>query len=123
MRELKGDWRDLFNGFMVALDLRKCFLALLGIFVTICLCGGMTIVLGNSIDRKAVEPPKDLVLHHWWRTQLVSWDVIYNGKQADEPVALSTTPAGAMMGPKSAPVTVVPLNAKPREKASALVRI
>ena len=86
MRELKGDWRDLFNGFMVALDLRKCFLALLGIFVTICLCGGMTIVLGNSIDRKAVEPPKDLVLHHWWRTQLVSWDVIYNGKYADEPL-------------------------------------
>ena len=40
MRELKGDWRDLFNGFMVALDLRKCFLALLGIFVTIFFCGG-----------------------------------------------------------------------------------
>jgi len=122
MRELKGDWRDLFNGFMVALDLRKCFLALLGIFVTICLCGGMTIVLGNSIDRKAVEPPKDLVLHHWWRTQLTAWDVIYNGKYADEPVALSTAPAGAMMGPKSAPVTVIPQMPK-REKASAPVRI
>src|SRR6267378_2432196 len=40
MRELKGDWRDLFNGFMVALDLRKCCLALLGIFVTITHCGG-----------------------------------------------------------------------------------
>jgi len=65
MRELKGDWRDLFNGFMVALDLRKCFLALLGIFVTICLCGGLTVALGNSLNPKAVEVPKDLVLHHW----------------------------------------------------------
>jgi hypothetical protein len=79
MRELKGDWRDLFNGFMVALDLRKCFLALLGIFVSITLCGGLTIVLGNSIDAAAVEPPGDLVLHKWWRTQNQAWDVIYEG--------------------------------------------
>ena len=77
MRELKGDWRDLFNGFMVALDLRKCFLALLGIFVTICLCGGLTITLGNSLNAPAVEVPRDLVLHHWWNTQKQAWDVIY----------------------------------------------
>ncbi len=77
MRELKGDWRDLFNGFMVALDLRKCFLALLGIFVTICLCGGLTITLGNSLNRHAVTPPRDLVLHHWWNTQKDAWTVIY----------------------------------------------
>jgi len=77
MRELKGDWRDLFNGFMVALDLRKCFLALLGIFVTICLCGGLTIFLGNSLNTQAVSPPKDLVLHHWLKTQNDAWHVIY----------------------------------------------
>ena len=77
MRELKGDWRDLFNGFMVALDLRKCFLALLGIFVTICLCGGLTIFLGNSLNTQAVSPPKDLVLHHWMKTQQDAWHVIY----------------------------------------------
>ncbi len=77
MRELKGDWRDLFNGFMVALDLRKCFLALLGIFVTICLCGGLTITLGNSLNPPAVEVPRDLVLHHWWNTQKQAWTVIY----------------------------------------------
>ena len=69
MRELKGDWRDLFNGFMVALDLRKCFLALCGIVVTICLCGGMTITLGNSLDAEAVVVPRDLVLHKWLRAQ------------------------------------------------------
>ena len=77
MRELKGDWRDLFNGFMVALDLRKCFLALLGIFVTICLCGGLTIFLGNYLNPDAVTPPQDLVLHRWFKTQKDSWHVIY----------------------------------------------
>src|SRR5262245_27867560 len=77
MRELKGDWRDLFNGFMVALDLRKCFLALLGIFVTICLCGGLTIFLGNALNPDAVSPPRDLVLHKWWKTQNDAWHVIY----------------------------------------------
>src|SRR5579862_8958971 len=107
MRELKGDWRDLFNGFMVALDLRKCFLALLGIFVTIFACGGMTIVLGHSIDPVSVKSPKDLVLHHWWNTQRHAWDVIYNGKYAEETVLVPAAPAGAMMAPKSAPVPVI----------------
>ncbi len=79
MRELKGDWRDLFNGFMIALDLRKCFLALCGIVVTIVLCGGVTITLGDAIDPLSVSPPKDLVLHKWWRAQCQAWDVIYDG--------------------------------------------
>jgi hypothetical protein len=87
MRELKGDWRDLFNGFMVALDLRKCFLALLGIFVTICLCGGLTITLGNSLNHKAVEVPRDLVLHHWWKTQNQAWAVIYGETNIPKEVA------------------------------------
>jgi hypothetical protein len=34
MRELKGDWRDLFNGFMMALDLRKMFLGFVGLLLT-----------------------------------------------------------------------------------------
>jgi len=79
MRELKGDWRDLFNGFMVALDLRKCFLALCGISVTIFLCGGLTIWLGNELDASAVHPPRDLVLHKWWSAQCQAWNVIYSG--------------------------------------------
>jgi hypothetical protein len=84
MRELKGDWRDLFNGFMVALDLRKCFLALCGIVVSIVLCGGVTITLGNSIDKDYVTPPRDLVLHKWWRTQCQAWHVIYGGAYPTE---------------------------------------
>jgi hypothetical protein len=79
MRELKGDWRDLFNGFMVALDLRKCFLALCGIAVTVFLCGGLTIYLGNHLDAAAVNPPRDLVLHKWWAAQCQAWNVIYSG--------------------------------------------
>jgi hypothetical protein len=35
MRELKGDWKDLFNGFMLALDLRKMFLGFCGILFTV----------------------------------------------------------------------------------------
>jgi hypothetical protein len=79
MRELKGDWRDLFNGFMVALDLRKCFLALCGIAVTIFACGGLTIYLGNHLDWQHVQVPRDLVLHKWWVAACQSWDVIYWG--------------------------------------------
>jgi hypothetical protein len=122
MRELKGDWRDLFNGFMVALDLRKCFLALLGIFVTIFFCGGLTIVLGHSIAPKQVRAPHDLVLHHWWNTQHDAWDAIYNGKLVYKEVPVQAPPSGAMMAPKSAPVTVTaPL--PEREKTSAAVKI
>ena len=99
MRELKGDWRDLFNGFMVALDLRKCFLALLGIFVTICLCGGLTITLGSSLNRHAVVVPHDLVLHHWWTTQNQAWAVIYGETQPIQEASPAKAPEG--MAPKS----------------------
>src|SRR5437899_9705309 len=101
MRELKGDWRDLFNGFMVALDLRKCFLALLGIFVTICLCGGLTICLGNSLNPKYVEVPRDLVLHKWLNTQKQAWDVIYGRSYVEKKIDVPKAPEGAMTPPKS----------------------
>ena len=107
MRELKGDWRDLFNGFMVALDLRKCFLALCGIVVTICLCGGLTITLGNSMDPEAVVVPDDLVLHRWLGAQGQAWDVIYRGKHVKPAAAeiktlggVSAAPAMTMMAKK-----------------------
>lgn len=44
MREPKGDWRDLFNGFMVALDLRKMLFAFMGILLTLLLVGLLTFV-------------------------------------------------------------------------------
>jgi len=91
MRELKGDWRDLFNGFMVALDLRKCFLALCGIVVTIILCGGLTITLGHTLDKPTVNAPRDLVLHKWWGAQMSAWDVIYDGAYAADGSRLPNT--------------------------------
>jgi hypothetical protein len=115
MRELKGDWRDLFNGFMVALDLRKCFLALLGIFVTICLCGGLTVFLGNSLNPKAVEVPRNLKLHHWWNTQKQAWNVIYGHSYTVEVVESPKAPEGVKAPP--AIYRAVPL------KTSALIRI
>jgi hypothetical protein len=68
MRELKGDWRDLFNGFMVALDLRKMFFGLCGIFLTVFLLGGGSILIAGDIDL-----PNDLVPHHWWGAQCQAW--------------------------------------------------
>jgi type IV secretory pathway TrbD component len=106
MRELKGDWKDLFNGFMVALDLRKCFLALCGIVVTIVFCGGLTITLGNHLDKDYVKVPRDLVLHRWLAAQFQSWHVIYKGapekpqdgaKAAEAPKPSETTSAGMAM--------------------------
>ncbi len=84
MRELKGDWRDLFNGFMVALDLRKCFLALCGIMMTFLLCVIVTIGVGSAIDADAVKWPQDLVLHKWWRAQCQAWNAIYDGNVYQE---------------------------------------
>jgi hypothetical protein len=115
MRELKGDWRDLFNGFMVALDLRKCFLALLGIFVTICLCGGLTVSLGNALNRDAVKVPSDLVLHHWWNTQKDAWAVIYGKTYIVEKIDAPKTPEGVK--PLEATYRPVPL------KPSAFIQI
>jgi hypothetical protein len=79
MRELKGDWRDLFNGFMVALDLRKCFLAFCGIVMTLLFCGIVTIAVGISIDAQGVQWPEDLVLHKWWQAECKAWHAIYTG--------------------------------------------
>lgn len=81
MRELKGDWRDLFNGFMVALDLRKMFLALCGIFLTVALCGGLTLFVAKQIEPARFRRPTDLVLHKLAAAQCQAWHVIYAGNR------------------------------------------
>jgi hypothetical protein len=100
MRELRGDWRDLFNGFMVALDLRKCFLALCGIALTVFLCGGLTIWLGNTLDTYAVDTPRDLVLHKWWRAQCQAWDVIFSGTEKGLPPSALEASMKVPAGPR-----------------------
>ena len=115
MRELKGDWKDLFNGFMVALDLRKCFLALCGIVVTICFCGGLTITLGHSLEPKAVAVPQDLVLHRWLGAQFQAWDVIYNGAHVAPSRAAETK---ALEGRASAGGGAVMMKPSPKPPAA-----
>ena len=59
MRELKGDWKDLFNGFMLALDLRKMFLGLCALLFTLVPLAA-TYYVARGIDDKAVPRPSSL---------------------------------------------------------------
>ncbi len=79
MRDLKGDWRDIFNGFMLALDLRKMFLALCGIVFTVFGIGAVTAIIGNAIDAEYVQRPSGFLLHEVQRTVCQSWHVIFSG--------------------------------------------
>ena len=59
MRELKGDWRDLFNGFMLALDLRKMFLGFAGLLLSL---GAVLLflVLCDHFDQEILRDPTSL---------------------------------------------------------------
>jgi len=81
MRDLKGDWKDLFNGFMVALDMRKMFLAFCGIVFTVVLLGGSTAYIGNMRDPDSVTRPTGFLLHEIWNTVAQSWHVIFTGTE------------------------------------------
>ena len=39
MRKLKGNWTDIFNGFSVALDIKKMFVGFIGMFLTLVIVG------------------------------------------------------------------------------------
>ena len=82
MRDLKGDWKDLFNGFMIALDMRKMFLAFCGIVFTVLLLGAPTAYIGEKLDENAVTRPNGFLLHEIYNTVSDSWRVIYTGTEA-----------------------------------------
>lgn len=82
MRELKGDWKDLFNGFMVALDLRKMFLGFCGLLFTVWGPIAATCWLGNELDPAAVAKPASFALGEIWGTLCQSWHVIFSGTAA-----------------------------------------
>lgn len=80
MRELKGEWKDLFNnGFMIALDLRKMFLGFGGIVFTVVVCGGLTGLVGNAIDPGSVTKPTSIYPHEIWGGICKAWHAIYGG--------------------------------------------
>lgn len=70
MRELKGNWLDIFNGFGIALDLRKMFFGLCGIVATVVLIGGFTHLWSNSFFNytPSDQLPRDLAPHN-----IITW--------------------------------------------------
>ena len=80
MREFKGDWKDLFNGFVLALDFRKMFLGFLGILLTILACGSITYAFASKLaSDEAIELPDNFAPHEFYITLTSSWHVIFSG--------------------------------------------
>lgn len=77
MKELKGDWKDLFNGFMIALDFRKMFLGLCGIVFSMILLAGPTWMIAQSIQPTALYGPKNLAPHEFWQALMSAFHVIF----------------------------------------------
>ncbi len=65
MRELKGTWKDLFNGFMLALDLRKMFLGLCAIIFSLAPFA-LTAYVANRLEPDLIQRPESLVLGDIW---------------------------------------------------------
>jgi hypothetical protein len=82
MRELKGTWKDLFNGFMLALDLRKMFLGLCAIVFSMGPLA-LTAWVANSLEPDKIERPSNLVLGDIWTLCMQSFHVIYSGEKSD----------------------------------------
>lgn len=84
MREFKGDWKDLFNGFVLALDFRKMFLGFLGILFTVLVCGTITYIYANNLKAEGtVELPANLTFHEFTGSLLGAWHQIYSGDPED----------------------------------------
>jgi len=50
MRKLKGNWTDIFNGFSVALDIKKMFAGFIGLFLTVIIIGLIPMLAASWID-------------------------------------------------------------------------
>jgi len=85
MRELKGDWKDLFNGFMLALDLRKMFLGFCGIMFTLFGPLAGTCWTAKQIAPEMVPALNNYAPHELWRVVRASFHVIYCGTPMNPP--------------------------------------
>lgn len=79
MRELKGDWRDLFGSFILALDLRKMFLALCLVVLLLTLIGIPIMYIGNYLDPDYVQKPTTLAPHNILKSIGQGLHVIFTG--------------------------------------------
>ena len=50
MRKLKGNWTDIFNGFSVALDIKKMFVGFIGLFLTMVILGLIPVLVAGYIN-------------------------------------------------------------------------
>jgi hypothetical protein len=81
MRELKGDWRDLFHGFIISLDLRKMFLGFVGLVLTLLTVVPLTVATGALASNEFYVTLRDHFSLNNLPCLLVSaWKVIYCGK-------------------------------------------
>src|SRR5690349_9197047 len=85
MRELKGDWKDLFNGFMLALDLRKMFLGFCGIVFTLFGPIAATCWTAHQISPESVPSLESYGLHDLYTVTCKSFTVIYGGQVETAP--------------------------------------
>lgn len=83
MREFKGDWKDLFNGFTLALDLRKMFLAFTGLLTTVLICGAFTYFFARNIPTSPdVTLPENFAPHAIYGAFSRAWSVIFDAPSA-----------------------------------------
>jgi len=62
MRKLTGNWTDIFNGFSVALDIKKMFVGFIGIFLTLVIIGLIPVLVAGYINPsiKDISNPGEL---------------------------------------------------------------
>ncbi|MBI5778883.1 MAG: hypothetical protein HZA49_05450 [Planctomycetes bacterium] len=62
MRKLKGNWTDIFNGFSVALDIKKMFVGFIGLFLTMVILGLIPVLVAGYINPsiKDISDPCEL---------------------------------------------------------------
>ncbi|MEW6026200.1 MAG: hypothetical protein AB1599_02750 [Planctomycetota bacterium] len=62
MRKLKGNWTDIFNGFSVALDIKKMFVGFIGLFCTMVIVGLVPVLIGQHLNPalKGITDPCEL---------------------------------------------------------------
>jgi len=77
MRELKGEWRDLFNGFSVALDLKKLMIGFIGVVLSLGIYIAGPIFLANVTNRGLWEEFALRSPASWCNVYCSAWQVIF----------------------------------------------
>lgn len=63
MRKLKGNWTDIFNGFSVALDIKKMFVGFIGLVFTLVIVGLIPVLVAQHINPALKDITNHCELH------------------------------------------------------------